>query len=92
MWERVALTTEQVAELNEQRHAEGLPSAIIHKRDDRFRGDNGKRGQFFDAVETEALGQGVIVSLLRARLDELMPEPIGDVRERQERQRVEVAE
>ena len=43
-------------------------------------------------VETEALGQGVIVGMLRTRLDELMPEPLDDVLEREQAQRAEVAE
>jgi hypothetical protein len=46
----------------------------------------------YDAVETEALRQGLIVSLLRARLDALMPEPIEDVLIREWRQREQVAE
>ena len=41
--------------------------------------------RYFDAVETEAFGQANIVAALRARLDELMPEPLADVLERQER-------
>ena len=48
--------------------------------------------QYFDAVETEAFGQANIVAALRARLDALMPEPLDDVLERQDAQRVEVAE
>jgi hypothetical protein len=82
-WERVALTTEQVEEHN-------LP--IIQKLDRRYNGGNGERGAHFDAVETEAFGQANIVAALRARLDELMPEPLVDVLERQARQRTEVAE
>jgi hypothetical protein len=52
----------------------------------------GNGGQYFDAVETEALGQARIVAAFRARLDELMPEPIDDVLERQALQRTQVAE
>ena len=80
LWERVALTTEQV-------DAHGLRSKVISKPDRRY-----KPVRYFDAVETEALGQAEIVAALRARLDELMPEPLADVLERQERQRTEVAE
>jgi hypothetical protein len=83
LWERVALTTAQVEELDARRAAEGLGSAVIRKRDDRFNDGNGGRGKFFDAVETEALGQGVIVGMLHDRLDELMPEPLEDVHERE---------
>ena len=52
----------------------------------------GNEGQYFDAVETEAFGQARIVAALRNRLDELMPEPLDDVLERQARQRTLVAE
>ena len=78
-WERVALTDEQVAQLG--------PDVVIRKRDRRYNGE-----RYFDAVETEAFGQANIVAALRARLDELMPEPIGDVHEREARQRAQVAE
>ena len=52
----------------------------------------GNGGQYFDAVETEVFGQANIVAALRARLDELMPEPLAEVLERQARQRTQVAE
>jgi hypothetical protein len=61
---------------------------VIRKLDKLY----GNGGQYFDAVETEALGQARIVAALRARLDELMPEPIDDVLERQALQRTQVAE
>ncbi len=79
LWERVALTTEQVHDLD-------LP--VILKPDRRY-----KPPRYFDAVETEALGgQASIVEALRVRLDELMPELLDDVLERQLQQRTEVAE
>lgn len=78
MWERVALTSDQVRDLS-------LP--VIAKPDARF-----KDKRAFEAVETEALGQARIVALLRDRLDELMPEPIARVLEREQRQRDEVTE
>jgi hypothetical protein len=78
-WERIALTAAQVSEHN-------LP--VIQKLDRRY----GNGGEYHDAVETEALGQARIVAALRTRLDELMPEPLGDVLEREEQQRAEVAE
>lgn len=78
LWERVALTAAQV-----QQHS--LP--VIQKRDGRYRGV-----RYFDAVETEALGQARIRDILRDRLDELMPEPLNSVLERQRRQRERVAE
>ena len=62
----VALTEHQVADND-------LP--VIQKLDRRYNGGNGERGRYFDAVETEAFGQANIVAALRARLDELMPEP-----------------
>jgi hypothetical protein len=80
LWERVALTTQQVDRF-------GLRPLVIRKLDRRHRPP-----RYFDAVETEALGQARIVAVVRARLDELMPEPIADVRERQRRQREQVAE
>jgi hypothetical protein len=61
---------------------------VIRKLDKLY----GNGGQYFDAVETEVLGQARIVAALRARLDELMPEPIDDVLERQALQRTQVAE
>jgi hypothetical protein len=59
-WERVALTEEQVAEYN-------LP--VIVKHDRRY-----KDGRPHEAVETEALRQTVLIEILRARLDELLPD------------------
>lgn len=72
-WERVALTQEQVEEYD-------LP--VIIKRDRRF-----KDGRPHEAVETEALRQTVLQDILRARLDELLPEPLARVLEREARQR-----
>ena len=83
LWERVTLTAEQVTEHD-------LP--IIAKLDRRYSGENGNRGRYFDAVETEAFGQSNIVAALRARLEELMPEPLDAVLERQQQQRDQVAE
>jgi hypothetical protein len=77
-WERVALTQAQVEQFD-------LP--VISKADRRY-----SPPRAFDAVETEALGQARIVAAVVARLDELMPEPIEDVLERQRRERAEVAE
>jgi hypothetical protein len=45
-----------------------------------------------EAWETEALSQAVIVDLVGARLDELLPEPLADVRVREREQREHVAE
>jgi len=76
-WERVALTEEQVNEYD-------LP--VITKRDCRY-----KDGKPHEAVETEALRQTVLMDILRARLDELIPEPLTRVQERERRQRRRIA-
>ena len=76
-WERVALTEEQVGEYN-------LP--IIVKHDRRY-----KDGGAHEAVETEALQQTVLIEILRARLDALLPEPLSRVLEREQRQRKRLA-
>jgi hypothetical protein len=77
-WERVALTSEQAARLGD---------VVIQKPDRRYR-----PVRFYEAVETEAFGQARIVAAVTARLDELMPEPLNGVLERQAQQRAEVAE
>jgi hypothetical protein len=76
-WERLAVTTAQVSE-------HGLP--VITKHDRRYRD-----GGVHEAVETEALSQTVLTGLLTSRLDELLPEPLDDVLEREARQRAALA-
>jgi len=76
-WERLALTPEQVREHD-------LP--VIVKHDHRY-----KDGRAHEAVETEAISQRVLVDILRARLDELLPEPLPRVCERERRQRTAVS-
>ena len=76
-WERLAITREQIDQHN-------LP--IIRKRDQRY-----KDGRPHEAVETEALSQTVLQDLLRDRLDQLLPEPLRRVQEREQRQRRRVA-
>ena len=76
-WERLAITREQI-----EQHS--LP--IITKRDRRY-----KDGRPHEAVETEALTQTVLVGMLRDRLDQLLPEPLGGVHERARRQRQRIA-
>jgi hypothetical protein len=56
-WERVAITEAQIEE-----HS----LTPILKTD-------GRSGKTYEAVETEALGQGLIMKLLRDRLEQLMP-------------------
>ena len=75
-WERLAITEAQVV-------ANDLP--VISKPDRRY-----KPLRHHDAVETEALGQSAIVNIVRDRLDDLLPEPIADVHERERAQRAKV--
>jgi hypothetical protein len=75
-WERLALTREQVEEYD-------LP--IIIKHDRRF-----KNGGAHEAVETEALSQRIIVEIVQNRLEELLPEPLEHVQEREAEQRQEI--
>jgi hypothetical protein len=72
-WERLALTEQQVS-------AHNLP--VIVKHDRRY-----KDGRPHEAIETEAIGQGVLIDILRTRLTELLPEPLSRVLEREARQR-----
>jgi hypothetical protein len=71
-WKRVALTDEQVRDHK-------LP--IVQKKDGRG------KGRMHDAVEVEALGQGVVTAIIRAALDSLLPEPLADVQVREDEQR-----
>jgi hypothetical protein len=73
-WERLALTTEQVKRYK-------LPAKI--KTDKRYT----RGGGVHKAVETEALSQGLIVRILRQRLDKLLPKPLTTVLGREKRQR-----
>jgi len=72
-WERLALTGEQV-----ERY--GLP--LIEKHDRRY-----NDGHPHEAVETEAIGQTIIVEIVRDRLRRLLPEPLGSVQVRAEQER-----
>lgn len=47
-------------------------------------------GRIQEAWEAEALGQGPVTAILRARLDDMLPEPLADVHEREEQERAEV--
>ena len=76
-WERLALTLDQVRTYN-------VPP--MPKNDRRFK--NG-RGQH-DAYETEALSQTVIVDIVRKRLDELLPEPLEAVLEREHKEKTDL--
>jgi hypothetical protein len=71
-WERVAITDEQV----------DLYDLVRIPKEDK------RTGESYESVETEALGQARIVSLLRGRLQELMPDARRErvlERERKER-------
>jgi len=73
-WQRVALTQAQVT-------AHNLPP--IPKHDRRFKNGGGTH----QAVETEALKQTVLMGILRDRLNQLIPQPLARVQEREARQR-----
>jgi len=78
-WTKVALTEQQV---NDSKRLQRL---AISKLDNR-----NKPAKRYEAIECEALGQGVLVRLIRRHLDKLLPAPIADVRDREARQRVRV--
>ena len=77
-WERLALTHRQVRQYD-------LP--VITKRDRRYKDGRGVH----EAVETEAISQGVLIDILKARLKDLLPEPLKRVHGRELRQRRKVA-
>jgi hypothetical protein len=72
-WERIAITAEQVEE-------HGL--TWITKTDKRH-----DPPLVYEAVETEALDQRILIPLVRDRLDELLPVSLADVRGQEQRQR-----
>jgi hypothetical protein len=61
---------------------DGLPE--IEKLDRRY-----KPPRLHRAVEVEALGQGVVTGIVRDALDELLPEPLGAVLDREQVERDE---
>ena len=75
-WRRIALTVEQAATLG---------VTPMFKKD-------GRDGAVREAWELQALGQAELVRMLREQLEELLPEPLADVLERELTQRREVAE
>jgi hypothetical protein len=75
-WTKIALTEKQVnASVRLQRLS-------ITKLDKRY-----KPAKEYEAIECEALGQGVLLRLIRKQLDRLLPEPLATVLEREEQQR-----
>jgi hypothetical protein len=78
-WTKIALTEQQV---NASARLRGL---AITKLDKRY-----KPTKEYEAIECEALGQGVLVRIIRKHLDSLLPEPLADVLEREQAQRAKV--
>jgi hypothetical protein len=76
-WTRIALTESQISE----RHL-----APTWKLDSRYRPP-----LEHEAWEAEQLGQGTIQAIVRDALDELLPRPLDDVLEQEQRQRDRVA-
>jgi hypothetical protein len=79
LWERIMLTDKQC----EQLRRKGV--SPIQKKDRRF-----KDGHPHEAFEVEALGQSLVTQIIRDRLEELAPEPLERVREREVKQRAAV--
>jgi hypothetical protein len=75
-WERVALTVQQVKDYD-------LP--VIQKKDRRY-----KDGRLHPAVETEAISQRVLIEILSAWFEALLPEPLERVLEREAHQRRQI--
>jgi hypothetical protein len=75
-WTKIALTEQQV------KASPRLRRLAITKVDKRC-----KPPKEYEAIECEALGQGVLVRLIRKHLDSLLPEPLDVVREREHVQR-----
>ena len=68
------------------RRAGGRPPCAGRRADrDEGRSPQGRREH--EAYEAEAFGQGQITELLQTRLDDLLPEPLDDVQEREEEER-----
>jgi len=67
LWERLALTQAQAA---------AYDLVAMSRYDERDK-------KYHDAIETEGLGQGVIVQILRDRLLELLPEPLAAIHKRE---------
>jgi hypothetical protein len=76
-WSRVALTREQV-DRNPR-----LRSLVIDKIDRRY-----KPPRPYQAIECEAVGQVALERMLRTRLDAMLPEPLADVLEEEQRARL----
>jgi hypothetical protein len=76
-WTKIALTEKQVKASS---RLQGLSITKLDKRN--------KPAKVYEAIECEALGQGVLVRLIRKHLDSLLPgDSLEVIREREERQR-----
>jgi hypothetical protein len=75
-WTKIALIKKQ---LNDSKRLQRL---TITKLDKRY-----KPARRYEAIECEALGQGVLVRLIRRHLDRLLPEPLAEVRKRERKER-----
>jgi len=75
-WTKIALTEHQV------KASARLRRLAIAKLDKRY-----KPPKEYEAIECEALGQGVLVRLIRKHLDSLLPEPLEVVSDRERIQR-----
>jgi hypothetical protein len=75
-WTKIALTDKQV-KANPR-----LRQLAITKLDKRY-----KPAKEYEAIECEALGQGVLVRIIRRHLDSLLPQPLDVVGARERRQR-----
>lgn len=75
-WERLAITEDQVKELK----AQGMKP--VYKADGR---SNSKEKR--PAWECEALGQSKLEAITTARLEEMLPRPLEETQEDEERQR-----
>jgi hypothetical protein len=77
-WQRLAITQQQIED-------RGLEP--IWKKDERY-----NPPLEHQAWEAEALGQGTIQRLVRDALDQLLPEPLADVLEREREQQEQVTQ
>ena len=78
-WTKIALTEKQVKASNGSSGSRS-PSSISATSQPRP----------YEAIECEALGQGVLVRIIRKHLDRLLPEPLADVLVREEAQQANV--
>jgi hypothetical protein len=77
-WVRIAITQAQVDE-------RGLTPIL--KTDTRYR-----PARTHEAWETEALGQSTVITLVREAFDSLLPEPLADVRVREQAEQEDALE